>query len=54
MTDDGTKAISINFSAYASPVPITVTGRGQDPRADVQLPDDDGLFLMDLETEIPA
>lgn len=51
VSDDGTKAASINFSRLR----ITRTdygygGEGQDPRAEVQLPADDGLFLMDLET----
>jgi hypothetical protein len=51
VSPDGKTAISINFSrikltrrGYAYP------GDGQDPRKDVQLPEDDGLFLVDLET----
>lgn len=51
VTDDGTKAISINFSRLrVTRADYGYGGEGQDPRADVQLPDDDGLFLMDLET----
>lgn len=51
VSPDGKSAISINFSrlkltrkGYAYP------GEGQDPKKDVQLPEDDGLFLVDLET----
>lgn len=48
---DGKKAISINFSRLR----ITRSdygygGEGQDKRADVQFPADDGIFVMDLET----
>jgi hypothetical protein len=47
----GKEAISINFARLR----ITRTdygygGEGQDPRRDVQFPEDDGLFLVDLET----
>ncbi len=51
VSPDGKSAISINFSrlkltrkGYAYP------GEGQDPKKDEQLPEDDGLFLVDLET----
>lgn len=51
VSPDGKTAISINFSrikltrrGYAYP------GEGQDPLENVQLPENDGLFLVDLET----
>jgi len=51
VSPDGKYAISINFSRLS----ITrkgygYAGEGQDPQKDVQLPNDDGLFLIDLET----
>lgn len=51
VSPDGKKAVSINFSRLR----ITRSdygygGEGQDKREDVQFPEDDGLFLIDLET----
>ena len=51
VSPNGREAISINFARLR----ITRTdygygGEGQDKRADVQFPEDDGLFLIDLET----
>ncbi len=51
VSPDGKEAVSINFSRLR----ITRTdygygGGGQPPKADVQFPEDDGLFLVDLET----
>jgi hypothetical protein len=51
VSPNGKEAVSINFSRLR----ITRTdygygGEGQDARADVKLPEDDGLFLVDLET----
>jgi hypothetical protein len=51
VSPDGTKAISINFSRLR----ITRSdygygGEGQDKKEDVQFPEDDGLFLLDLAT----
>jgi len=51
VSPNGKEAISINFARLR----ITRTdygygGEGQDKRSDVQFPDDDGLFLVDIET----
>ncbi|WP_430933700.1 right-handed parallel beta-helix repeat-containing protein [Saccharicrinis sp. 156] len=47
----GKEAISINFSRLSiTRKDYGYGGEGQDPRKDVQLPDNDGLFLVDLET----
>ncbi|MEQ9286367.1 MAG: hypothetical protein RIG77_05635 [Cyclobacteriaceae bacterium] len=51
VSPNGKEAVSINFSRLR----ITRTdygygGDGQDKKADVQYPDDDGIFLIDLET----
>jgi len=51
VSPDGKEAISINFARLR----ITRTdygygGEGQDARPDVRFPEDDGLFLVDLET----
>lgn len=51
VSPNGKEAVSINFSRLR----ITRTdygygGKGQDPRADVQFPEDDGIFLVNLET----
>jgi len=51
VSPDGKEAVSINFSRLR----ITRTdygygGGGQPPKADVQFPEDDGLFLVDIET----
>lgn len=51
VTDDGTKAVSINFARLRiTRQDYGYGGEGQDPRRDVKLPADDGLFLMDLAT----
>lgn len=51
VSDDGTKAVSINFSRLRiTRADYGYGGEGQDSREEVQLPADDGLFLMDLET----
>ena len=50
VSPDGTKAVSINFSRIRLTRPdYGYGGDGQDARKDVQFPEDDGLFLMDLE-----
>ncbi len=51
VSPDGKKAVSINFSRLR----ITRSdygygGDGQDKQADIQFPDDDGVFMIDLET----
>lgn len=51
VSPNGKEALSINFSRLR----ITRTdygydGEGQDKKADVQYPEDDGIFLIDLET----
>jgi hypothetical protein len=51
VSPDGKEAISINFARLR----ITRSdygygGEGQDKKSDVQFPDDDGLFLVDLAT----
>ncbi|GAB3005114.1 hypothetical protein GCM10027284_23560 [Cyclobacterium sediminis] len=51
VSPDGKKAVSINFSRLR----ITRSdygygGEGQDKQEDVQFPEDDGIFLIDLET----
>ncbi len=46
---DGKFAISINFSRLSiTRKAYGYAGQGQDPQADVQLPENDGLFLVDL------
>lgn len=48
---DGIYALSINFSRLRITRPdYGYGGDGQDPRKDVPFPDDDGLFLLNLET----
>src|SRR5690554_6783496 len=48
---DGKEALSINFSRLRMTRPdYGYGGEGQDPRGDVPLPKDDGIFLIDLET----
>lgn len=51
VSPNGKEAVSINFSR----IRITRTdygygGNGQNPREDVQFPEDDGIFLVNLET----
>lgn len=51
VSPDGKKAISINFGRLRITRPdYGYGGGGQDPLADVAFPEDDGLFLVDLET----
>lgn len=51
VSPDGKEAVSINFSRLRLTRPdYGYGGNGQDARADIQLPSDDGLFLIDLET----
>ncbi len=51
VSPDGTEAVSINFSRLS----ITrrsygYAGEGQDAKKNIQLPEDDGLFTIDLKT----
>lgn len=47
----GKEAVSINFSRLRETrMDYGYGGNGQNARADVQFPEDDGLFLIDLET----
>jgi Tol biopolymer transport system component len=51
VSPNGKEAVSINFSRLR----ITRTdygygGKGQNPKAEVQFPEDDGIFLVNLET----
>jgi hypothetical protein len=51
VSPDGKEAISINFSRLRLTRPdYGYGGNGQDAKAEIQLPPDDGLFLVDLET----
>jgi len=51
VSPDGKRAISINFDRLRITRPdYGYGGGGQDPRADVAFPEDDGLFLVDLES----
>lgn len=51
VSPDGSKAVSINFSRIRiTRADYGYGGEGQNSRKDVQLPADDGLFLMDLKT----
>ncbi|MGC6432015.1 MAG: right-handed parallel beta-helix repeat-containing protein [Jejuia sp.] len=51
VSPDGKQAISINFSRLSiTRKAYGYAGDGQDPQKDVQLPDNDGLFLVDLTT----
>jgi len=48
---DGTKAVSINYARLFLTRPdYGYAGSGQDPRAGVEWPEDDGLWLMDMKT----
>ncbi|MGM0530964.1 MAG: hypothetical protein ACQER7_06390 [Bacteroidota bacterium] len=48
---DGKKAVSINFSRLRiTREDYGYGGQGQDPRKNERFPEDDGLFLVDLET----
>lgn len=49
VSPDGKKAISLNFSRLSiTRKAYGYGGNGQDPLKEVQLPDNDGLFLVDL------
>ena len=51
VSPNGKEAISINFSRIRSTRPdYGYGGEGQDDKLDKQFPDDDGLFLVNLET----
>jgi hypothetical protein len=51
VSPDGKEAVSINFSRLRFTRPdYGYGGNGQDARLNTQLPKDDGLFLVDLET----
>lgn len=51
VSPDGTEAISINFARLRiTRADYGYGGTGQDARKAVQFPEDDGLFLIDLET----
>lgn len=51
VSPNGKEAISINFARLRITRPdYGYGGEGQDPIADVVFPEDDGLFLIDLET----
>jgi Tol biopolymer transport system component len=51
VSPNGKEAVSINFSRLRLTRPdYGYGGNGQDPKADIPFPADDGLFLVDLET----
>lgn len=51
VSPNGKEAISINFSRLRETrTDYGYGGNGQDSRAEVQFPEDDGLFLVDLES----
>ncbi len=51
VSPDRKEAISINFSRLRITRPdYGYGGNGQDPKADIQFPEDDGLFLINLES----
>ncbi len=51
VSPNGKEAVVINFARLRLTRPdYGYGGEGQDPRAEVPLPGDDGLFLMDIET----
>jgi hypothetical protein len=51
VSPNGREALSINFSRLRLTRPdYGYGGRGQDAKEDIQLPPDDGLFIVDLET----
>jgi hypothetical protein len=52
VSPNGKKAVSINFSRLRLTRPdYGYGGNGQDAKADVVFPEDDGLFVVDLETD---
>ncbi len=51
VSPDGKEAVSINFSRLRLTRPdYGYGGNGQDPQADISLPGNDGLFLINLDT----
>lgn len=51
VSPNGKEAAGINFSRLRLTRPdYGYGGNGQDPKADIPFPEDDGLFLIDLET----
>lgn len=51
VSKDGTWAVSINYARLSLTRPdYGYAGPGQDARADVEWPEDDGLWIMDLKT----
>jgi hypothetical protein len=51
VSPDGKMAVSINFARLRITRPdYGYDGEGQDSRAQISFPEDDGLFLLDLET----
>ncbi len=51
VSPDGKEAVSINFSRVGEARPhYGYAGYGQDAQRDVKFPDNDGLFLLNLET----
>jgi len=51
VSPNGKEAVSINFSRLrATRVDYGYGGNGQDAKTDLPFPEDDGLFLVDLET----
>jgi len=51
VSPDGKEAVSINFSRLRNTrADYGYGGEGQDSKTDVKFPEDDGLFLVDLET----
>ena len=53
ISPNGKEAVSINFSRLRLTRPdYGYGGNGQDPREEIPFPDEDGLFLVDLETGV--
>jgi WD40 repeat protein len=51
VSPNGKEAISINFARmHITRVDYGYAGNGQDPKINISLPGDDGIFLVDLET----
>ncbi len=51
VSPDGKEAVSLNFSRLRLTRPdYGYGGNGQDPKQEIPFPDDDGLFLINLET----
>jgi hypothetical protein len=53
VSPNGKDAISINFARLRETrTDYGYGGNGQDPQSDIKFPDDDGLFLVNLETGV--